>query len=137
MKKTIIISLMIIISGCSEKQEYEQIVLEQMKIEKDINDYKIDPAVMTKCVVETTAEKMPGIMPLDPYRRDTYRKYSKMLLLSSSNDPKKTLEELRVEFGSAKKLADAHANYTESVVSCMSDLVSRTESSTIADEEKK
>jgi len=47
-----------------------------------------------------------------------YRNYTKMLMLTNSADPKKTLEELRADFGSAKDLAEAHTNYTESLMEC-------------------
>ena len=128
MKKSMICVILILtMAGCAEKQEYEQAVLEQMKQEKDIKDYKIEPEIMTKCVVETTGEHMPGMLPFDPDRLTAYKNYSKMIKLNASSDPKKTLEELRSEFGSAKNLADAHANYTESVVNCMSGLVTATE----------
>jgi hypothetical protein len=70
---------------------------------------------------------MPGAFPFDPDRLTAYKNYTKMLKLNDSSDPKKTLEELRKEFGSAKALADAHANYAESLVTCMSDMVSSTE----------
>ncbi|MEY4209706.1 MAG: hypothetical protein RLZ92_84, partial [Pseudomonadota bacterium] len=56
-----------------------------------------------------------------------YRNYVKMLQLNKSADPKKTLDELRVDFGSPKGLADAHANYAESVMECMSGLVTSEE----------
>lgn len=113
--------------GCSEKQEYERIVFEQMKSDKDVKDYNIDPEAMSKCVVETSSGKMPGLMAFDPKRKDAYKNYSKMLELNKSEDPKKTLEELRVAFGSPKALSEAHANYAESIVDCMSGMVTSTE----------
>jgi len=50
------------------------------------------------------------------------------LKMGESTDPKKTMEELRQLFGSPKALADAHANYGESVVECLSGLVTGGES---------
>ena len=123
MKKIILVSMLLVLAGCAEKQEYEQVLLEKMKLEKDIKDYKIDPETMAKCVSTKTASKMPGIFPGDPRRITAYRNYIKMVTLTESADPKKTLEELRVDFGSPKELADAHANYAESIVECMSGLV--------------
>jgi len=127
MKKLIVIGLILLLSGCAEKKEYEQAVLEQMETDKDIKDYNITPETMTKCVVETTANNMPGLFPFDPARLTAYKNYTKMLKLNNTSDPKKTLEELRVDFGSPKDLAEAHANYTENVVNCMSGLVTGTE----------
>ncbi|NBV75310.1 MAG: hypothetical protein EBR59_04950 [Methylococcaceae bacterium] len=123
MKYLLMLSIVFALTGCAEKQEFEQVVLEKMKIEKDIKDYKIDPEEMTKCVTSKTAMKMDGIFPGDPRRMQAYKNYIKMITLTESSDPKKTLDELRTDFGSPKGLADAHANYAESIVECLSGLV--------------
>ncbi len=131
MKKLLLISLSaLLLSGCADKKEYEETVLQQMQMEKDIKDYKLSPERMAKCVVDTSSSKMPGIFEFDPKRMMAYRNYTKMLTLSSSKDPKKTLEELRNDFGSAKELADAHTNYTESQMDCLSALIGETEEPT-------
>ncbi len=111
------------LAGCSDKQHYEEAVLEQMKSEKDVADYKIDPQHMTDCVVDLTAKNMPGMFPFDPDRMTAYQNYTKMLNLHKSEDPKKTLEELRQDFGSPKALSDAHANYTESIMNCYAAII--------------
>lgn len=136
MKKLLLISLSaLLLPACADKNQYEQAVLDQMKKEQDIKDYKIPPEYMTKCVVDTTSKKMPGIFLFDPKRLMAYRNYTKMLTLSDSADPKKTLEELRADFGSAKDLADAHINYTESIMGCYTAVISESEGTT--DKEKK
>ncbi len=128
MKKLLLISLTaLLLPACADKKQYEQAVLEQMQKEQDIKDYKIAPEYMTKCVVDTTSENMPGIFAFDPKRLMAYRNYTKMLTLTNSADPKKTLEELRTDFGSAKELADAHTNYTESLMECYSAVISESE----------
>jgi len=127
MKKVLLTLVALSAVGCSEKADYEKAVLEQMKKDKDIADYHIDPEEMVKCVVSTSANEMPGILPIDPDRRQAYINYTKMLKLSDSTDPQKTLEELRKDFGDPRELANAHANYAESVVNCMSGLVTGTE----------
>ncbi|MDD5320191.1 MAG: hypothetical protein PHD43_06165 [Methylococcales bacterium] len=130
MKKLLLISLTaLLLTACADKNQYEQAVLEEMQKEQDIKDYKITPEYMTKCVVEKTAQNMPGIFPLDPTRMTAYRNYTKMLTLSKSADPKKTLEELRNDFGSAQALSDAHNNYTESLMECYSSVISESEES--------
>lgn len=135
MKKLLLISLsVLLLPACADKNQYEQAVLEQMQKEADIKDYKITPEYMTKCVVDTTSQNMPGIFAFDPTRMTAYRNYAKMLTLTNSTDPKKTLEELRVEFGSAKDLAEAHTNYTESLMECYSAVISESEKA--AKEEK-
>ena len=134
MKKLLLISISaLLLSACAEKDQYQQAVLAQMQKEKDIKDYKIEPEHMTKCVVDMTSENMPGIFPADPNRMTAYRNYTKMLTLNESQDPKKTLEELRTDFGSAKALADAHSNYTESLMNCISAVVMESEAESKAE----
>ncbi len=91
---------------------------------------------MAKCVVETTAQNMPGVFPLDPNRLTAYRNYAKMLKLPSSADPKKAMEELRNDFGSAQALSDAHNNYSESLMECYSAVISESEKSIKEDDKK-
>ncbi|MDD4915843.1 MAG: hypothetical protein PHW13_12495 [Methylococcales bacterium] len=127
MKKIIVVIVLLALSGCAEKQEFESAVLEKMKSDKEIKDYNITPENMTDCVIHTTAGNMPGLFAVDPERLKAYKNYTKMLQLENSSDPKKTLEELRTDFGSAKGLAEAHANYTESYMECISGLVTNAE----------
>lgn len=138
MKKLLLISLSaLLLPACADKNNYEQAVLEQMQKEQDIKDYKITPEYMTKCVVDTTSQNMPGIFAFDPKRLMAYRNYTKMLTLTNSADPKKTLEELRTDFGSAKDLADAHTNYTESLMECYSAVISESEGEAKEQKEEK
>ena len=139
MKRIIILSVSaILLTGCADKQQYEAAILEEMNKEVDIKDYKIAPEYMAKCVFEKTSEKMPGLVPFDPERLQAFRNYTKMLTLAKSADPKKTLDELRVDFGSPKAFAEAHANYTESLVECYTAVISESEKELKekADEEK-
>ena len=50
-----------------------------------------------------------------------------MLKLSLANDPKKTLEELRKDFGSPEELSEAHSVYTESVMDCYTAILHETD----------
>lgn len=117
-KKLLLLLLPLLLVACADKEHYEQVVMEEMKKEKDIIDYKIDPAYMAKCVIDTTYQRMPGLFAFDPERMQAYRNYSKMLTVIVAKDPKKTLDELRKEFGSPKELAKAHSVYTESIMDC-------------------
>jgi hypothetical protein len=127
MNKILITICVLTLTGCAEKNEFEQAVLEQMKKDKDVIDYKITPETMVECVSSTITKNMPGVFALDPERRTAYANYAKILKLNESTDPKKTMDELRQLFGSPKALADAHANYGESVVECMAGLVTNGE----------
>lgn len=131
MKKLLLISLSaLLLSGCADKEQYEQTVLDQMQLEKDVKDYKLSPERMAKCVIATTEKNMPGFFPFDPKRLMAYRNYTKWLTLSSSKDPKKTIEELNADFGSPKEFAEARTNYTESQMECLSALIGETEEPT-------
>jgi hypothetical protein len=134
MKKTLFIALLpFLLAACAEKDEYQQAVLahiqkdQKLQEEQHLKDYKYDPERLAKCVVDTSGNKMPGIFPYDPTRLASYKHYAKMLNLASSPDPKKTLEELRTDFGSAKAVAEANTNVTESMLECYSAMVSETE----------
>ena len=51
MKKMLLILLLpLFLASCADKAQYEEVVLEEMKKEQDVKDYKIDPAYMAKCV---------------------------------------------------------------------------------------
>lgn len=138
MKKLLLIALTVLtVSGCADKEKYEQAVLEEVKKEQEGEGgkaYKIDLERMAKCVVETTSKDMPGAFPYDPARLTAYRNYTKMLTLSKAEDPKKTLEELRNDFGSPKALSDAHNNFSESMLNCYAAVSIETEPN--ADEEE-
>ncbi len=130
MKKRLLILLCaLLLTACADKEKYQQVVLEKMQKEQDIKDYKISPEDMTACVIAQSAEKMPGIFAFDPARLTAYRNYARMLSSETVKDPKAELEQLRKDFGSPQALAEAHANYTESVVECYSVAVSKTEES--------
>ena len=131
MKKLIVIAVSaFLLSACAEKEQYEKAVLAEVKRDQegDTKKYNIDTERMAKCVVDTSSRNMPGLFPLDPARREAYRNYTKMLTLTQSQDPKKTLEELRKDFGSPKALSDAHNNFAESMMDCYSALINETES---------
>ncbi|WP_036306348.1 hypothetical protein [Methyloglobulus morosus] len=117
-KKLLVLLFPLLLVACADKQQYEEVVLEEMKKEQDVKDYKIDPAYMAKCVIDTTYQRMPGFFAFDPDRLQAYRNYSKMLKMSLAQDPQKTLEELRKDFGSPQELAKAHSVYTESIMDC-------------------
>jgi negative regulator of sigma E activity len=117
-KRLLMLLLPLFLVACADKQQYEQVVLEEMKKEQDVKDYKIDPTYMAKCVIDTTYQRMPGLFAFDPDRLQAYRNYTKMLQMSSAKDPQKMLAELRKDFGSPQDLAKAHSVYTESVMDC-------------------
>ncbi len=124
MKKILFIFLSaLLLNACSEHQQFEETVLSQMKSDKDIADYNIDPEDITDCVVDTSTKEMPGIFPADPRRKPYLIGYSKMLGLKTSEKPQELLKELTEIFGSSKGIADAHKNYSTSVMMCVQAMV--------------
>jgi hypothetical protein len=120
MKKTLLLPLLLmLLSGCSEKEQFEQAVLKDMEKDQDIKDYKIDPENITKCVVEGMSRKMPGIFFGDPKRWEAYLLYTKMIGLSEAENPEQTLKELQADFGEGRGLAKAKGLYAENVTECI------------------
>ena len=129
MKKILLIcASALFLTACADKEAYEQAVLEEMKINSDLVDYKIKPEKMTDCVVKMSSEEMPGAFPLDPVRLTSYQNYTKMLSMRTVEDKKAMLEELRAIFGSPQELVAARSNYTTSVMDCMATILMRSES---------
>ncbi len=126
MKKILIISLSAIaLSACSEKDEYKKTVFEVISQDSDIQSYRLDPETVTDCIVDLSSKKMPGIAPFEPRRKAAYKGYTRMIALKTSEKPEEVLTELRESFGSARGLADAHRNYSESYMECISTVTNR------------
>lgn len=129
MKKLIVIllSVMFLTACTEEKQHYEQAVLKQMQVDPDIKDYNLDPQVMTECVVDMTSRKMPGIVSFDPRRGPYYLGYSKLISVTKAADPQEELKQIREFFGSSEEIRKALNNYSDSVMQCITALVSKSE----------
>ncbi len=128
MKKLLLIcTVTIFLTACADKKNYEAAVLTQMQAEKDLKDYKIDPEQMTECVVDLSSKKMPGVFGFDPNRLEAYQKYTKMILMDTVEDKQKMLNDLREIFGSPQELANAHSNYTISVMDCIAAIIKKSE----------
>jgi len=127
MKKLILASLSVLtLAACSDKNEYHQTVLDLVTNDADIRSYHLDPETIADCIVDLTSKEMPGVLPFEPRRQDTYRGYTQMISLKTSTNPEEVLKELRESFGSAKGLAEAHMNYSKSYLECISTITNRT-----------
>lgn len=126
-KKLLILLLSLFVVACADKEHYEQVVLEEMKKEQDVKDYKIDPEYMAKCVIDTTYQRMPGLFAFDPNRLQAYRSYAKMLTVTKEKDPKKAFDDLKKEFGNSQEISKAHTLYTESVMDCYTAILHESE----------
>ncbi|MEI6744695.1 MAG: hypothetical protein WCL34_01955 [Methylococcaceae bacterium] len=130
MKKIVLISIVtLMFTGCSDKNNYNAAVLAELSRDQKVEgakEYNVPQDKMADCIVEASAKNMDGIFAFDPARLTAYRNYTKMLTLTQSEDPKKTLDELREAFGSAKNLMEARNNYTESELECLTLFVANT-----------
>jgi hypothetical protein len=130
MKKIVLISIAtLMFTGCSDKNNYNAAVLAELSRDQKVEgakEYNVPQDKMADCIVEASAKNMDGIFAFDPARLTAYRNYTKMLTLTQSEDPKKTLDELREAFGSAKNLMEARNNYTESELECLTLFVANT-----------
>ena len=126
MKKILLISLSVLtLTACSEKEQYQQTVLERVSNDPDIKSYHLDPEVVTECIVELSSKKMDGFAPFEPMRKTAYKGYTKMISLKKAEKPEEVLKELQESFGSARGLADAHRNYSASYLECISTVTNR------------
>ncbi len=126
MKKIILISLSALsLIACSEKEQYQQAVFEQVSHDEDIKSYHLDPESITECIVDLSSKKMPGLAPFEPIRKAAYRSYTKMISLKKSESPAEVLKELKADFGTARGLADAHRNYSEAYLECIATVTNR------------
>ncbi len=131
MKKFLLLLLTaLLLPGCSDKNNYEAAILAELERGQKTQgsrDYNVPSDKMAACIVEASSKNMAGLFAFDPARLTAYRNYTKMLTLTQSADPKKTLEELRNDFGSAKELNEARSNYTESELECLALFVAHEE----------
>ncbi len=146
MKKLVVILLVLLLPACADKEQYQQAVLAQMQKEQQlqkeqkVKDYQIPVEELTACVVDTSSTKMAGLFAFDPARLTAYRNYTKMLAYrnyakelvnTKTADPKQALETARKQlvndFTSEQLLAEAMANYAESLEGCYSSIISKSE----------
>jgi len=114
-----------VLAACSEKEQYTQLVHEKLLNDPDVKSYHLDVETMTECIVDLSSKKMPGFAAFEPDRKTAYLGYIKMLGLKKAEKPEVVLKELKELFGSARGLADAHRNYSESYLECMSTVTNR------------
>jgi len=121
MKKLALISLSVLtLTACSDRDEYKQTIFDLVSSDDDIRTYHLDPQTVADCIFDLSSKNMPGVLPFEPRRQKTYAGYTKMISLKTSKNPAEVLSELRESFGSAKGLSEAHMNYSESYLECIS-----------------
>lgn len=135
MKKLVLICLSaLLLTGClEEKGLFQQAVFEELKADKDVIDYSLDVDEMSRCVVDVASKKMPGLFSFEPRRQSIYAGYTKLIQLKKAENPEATLKELRDIFGPDDAVAKAQRNYSESVLDCFQNLVSKTDPGTDID----
>ncbi len=121
MKKLALISLSVLtLTACSDRDEYKQTIFDLVSSDDDIRTYHLDPQTVADCIFDLSSKNMPGVLPFEPRRQETYAGYTKMISLKTSKNPAQVLADLRESFGSAEALSDAHMNYSASYLECIS-----------------
>ncbi|MDT8406185.1 MAG: hypothetical protein RQ715_02935 [Methylococcales bacterium] len=119
------LALTYLLAGCEPRNQFQEAVLNKMQQDSDIKDYRLDSEEMTDCIMTKLPRKMPGVFALDPRRLEAYQHYQKMLALPDAQNPQQTLQNLREVFGSPSALADAHRNYSQSFMDCLTELIAK------------
>ena len=146
MKKLLLLSAILLLTACADKNQYKEAVLAQMhkeqqlQKEQGLKEYQIPVEELTSCVVDSSSSKMPGVFAFDPARLMAYRNYTKMLAfrnyakeltVTKVADPKQALETARkqliADFGDGLALNNAMSNYAESLEGCYSAIISKSE----------
>lgn len=132
MKKALILSFSaLLLAGCNEeKTAFEETVLQSMRQDEDLKDYKIDPAEMAVCVIHSTEDKMPGLTSFDPRRAPFYDAYTKLIRMNGSENPEAALNETQAVFGSKKESMKAYLAYSQNVMNCISAIAAKSEGET-------
>lgn len=116
-----LIALALLLSACEAKQQQlglREAVLAKLQKDPDLKDYKLDPAPIADCVVQTISDGAPSI-PGDP-RRDTYfQAYTKIFNADSPAEGDAVVKEYTEFFGSEKAAREAALRVTDEIMSCM------------------
>lgn len=120
MKKLIFILVFALaLVGCSsEKSNLETLLVEQMRSDKEQQDYNLNPEAMATCVLTEIDHQIPGFT-FGPKRDEYYLAYINYLKSKGSEDVFKVLKEARDIFGSLEDAREKLLGYSSHVMYCM------------------
>lgn len=119
-KFLLIFAAALLLSACSSPQQTDlkSALLQKLKDDSDLKDYKIDPAEIADCVVGEITAEIPAY-PGDPRRERFFQAYTKFVSINSADEAEKALAEFEELFGSKKAAREAAANITNHNMTCM------------------
>jgi hypothetical protein len=109
------------LAGCGrqERLSLEEALLEKMRADSELKDYKISPEDMTACVVEEISSNLP-VLAVDVRRGAYFEAYAKFI---SATNPLKAIEEEAQLFGSVAEARKAAMGVTDHIMTCMGRLI--------------
>lgn len=129
MKKIVwLFGLTVALSGCGGegKKSLEQALLDKMKSDTDISDYKLDPQQMADCMLDKITDSLP-LSAAGPSRSEFFDTYARFLTTSNPGDGQKVIDDAAKLFGSVQEARKAALSITEHEMDCISTLVSMQE----------
>lgn len=121
--------------GGEGKKSLEQALLDKMKSDTDVSDYKLDPQQMADCMLDKITDSLP-LSATGPSRSDFFDTYAKFLTVSSPVDAQKSIDDAAKVFGSPQEARKAALSIAEHEMDCISTLVSMQEPSEREKEEE-
>lgn len=104
--------------GSPEQVSLKDALVEKLKDDSDLKDYKINPAEVADCVVKTITDGLPGF-PGDPRRARYFEAYSKFVAVKSPSDAEKAVDEYKDLFGSVIQAREAAVSVTDHIMGCL------------------
>ncbi|MGI9211847.1 MAG: hypothetical protein ACR2HF_05190 [Methylococcaceae bacterium] len=119
-KLLLILAAAVLLSACSTPQQTDlkTALLQKLKDDSDLKDYKIDPAEIADCVVGEITAEIPAYAG-DPRRERFFQAYTKFVSINSAEEAEKALAEFEELFGSKKAAREAAANIANHNMTCM------------------
>jgi len=121
--KKILVSLLVamVLTACQQTQEQLDLkaaLVNKLKDDSDLKDYKIDPKDLAECVFNEIAENAPGI-PGDVKRNRYFEAFTKFITVSSPSDAEKAVKDYQDLFGGVHETHQAATSVTDHIMSCM------------------
>lgn len=121
MKKLFLAILLVsLLPACStpEQNDLKSALLEKLKDDSDLKDYKIDPAEIADCVVGEISSDIPAFAG-DPRRERFFQAYIRFVNVHSPDEAEKALAEFEELFGSRQAAREAAGNIINHNMTCM------------------
>ncbi len=120
-----LVLLVLLLGACDTKQQtlgLREAVLQKLRDDPDLKDYKLDPAAVADCVVKTIADDAPGL-PGDPRRETYFKAYSQIMSVKTPTEAEQIVEQYKEFFGSQQSVREAALKVTDHIMTCMGEAI--------------